>query len=60
MRNSLVLDEIFEDPMCAIVFVVEYIVTIPIQVTLEIDAKNKKVYIQDRVLEFICVLRVLV
>jgi hypothetical protein len=57
MRNSLVLDEIFEDPMCAIVFVVEYIVTIPIQFNLEIDAKNKKVYNKDNVLEFICVLK---
>jgi hypothetical protein len=42
MLNSIVLDEVFEDASCAIVFSVEYIITIPIQVDLSIDSRNKK------------------
>jgi hypothetical protein len=40
MRNSVVLDDVFEDPMCAIVFQVEYVLNIPIQVSVDGLAGN--------------------
>lgn len=43
MRNSIVLNEVFEDPLCAIVFIVEYIINVPTQVNLPSkDTKNNK------------------
>jgi hypothetical protein len=42
MRNSVVLNEIFEDEMCAIVFQVEYVINVPIQITVDnLNSKNK-------------------
>lgn len=45
MRNSLVLDEIFEDSQCAIVFQVEYVINIPIQVDFNTNQKNKVIFV---------------
>lgn len=41
MRNSLVLDQVFEDSLCAIVFEVEYVINVPIQVQIDKDPRNK-------------------
>lgn len=41
MRNSIVLDEVLEDPSCAIVFQVEYVINIPIQVNINSNPKQK-------------------
>jgi nephrocystin-4 len=41
MRNSVALDEVFEDSMCAIVFQIEYVVSVPIQLGVD-ELKNKK------------------
>ena len=41
MRNSLVLDNVMDDPMCVIVFQVEYVVNIPIQLSLMSTGKTK-------------------
>lgn len=42
MRNSVILNEIFEDPLCTIVFEIEYVLNIPIQVNI-MNTLNKKV-----------------
>jgi len=41
MRNSIVLNDLFESSYCAIVFQVEYIINIPIQRDLISTVKNK-------------------
>ena len=42
MRNSLVLNDVIEDPMCAIVFMVEYVINIPISMSVQ-TTLNKKI-----------------
>jgi hypothetical protein len=34
MRNSVVLNQVFEDPVCAILFEMEYVVSVPIPVPI--------------------------
>ncbi|CAF0840751.1 unnamed protein product [Brachionus calyciflorus] len=41
MRNSVVLDQVFEDPLCSIVFLIEYVLNIPIQIHIDKDPKTK-------------------
>ena len=41
LRNSVVLEQVFEDSLCAIVFEVEYVINVPIQVQIDQDPKNK-------------------
>lgn len=42
MRNSVVLNELFDDPLCTIVFEVEYVINVPIHVNI-MNTMNKKV-----------------
>ncbi len=41
MRNSIVLNDLFESSYCAIVFQVEYVINMPIQRNLISTVKNK-------------------
>ncbi len=41
MRNSIVLNEVLDDPLCAIVFQVEYVINVPIQINMLTTGKNK-------------------
>ena len=41
MRNSVVLNQVFEDPVCAILFEMEYVVSVPIPVHTP-NTPNKK------------------
>jgi hypothetical protein len=47
MRNSIVLNEVIDDPMCAIVFQVEYVINVPIQINLLSTNKNNKKSVAD-------------
>ena len=42
MRNSVVLNQVFEDPVCAILFEMEYVVSVPIPVHHTPSTPNKK------------------
>ena len=41
MRNSIVLNEVSEDPLCTIIFEMEYIINVPIHVNI-LNTINKK------------------
>ena len=41
MRNSIVLNQVFEDPLCAILFEIEYVINVPIHVNI-LNTINKK------------------
>ena len=46
-RNSVVLNQVFDDPICAIIFELEYVVSIPVQVNVINNKNNKKNVITD-------------
>jgi hypothetical protein len=41
MRNSIVLNEIFEDELCAVIFEIEYVINVPIQMNIMNTVKRK-------------------
>ena len=43
MRNSVVLNELFEDPACTIVFAIEYIINVPVNLQVLNPEDKKKV-----------------
>lgn len=43
MRNSIILNEVFEDSMCAILFEIEYIISVPIHVNVLNTIKKKNI-----------------
>ena len=43
----MILNEVFDDPMCAIIFELEYVVSIPLQVNILNVKNNKKNVITD-------------
>lgn len=43
MRNSVVLNQVFEDPVCAILFEMEYVISVPIHVNILNTIKKKNI-----------------
>ena len=46
-RNSVAISQVFDDPMCAIIFELEYVVSIPVQVNIFSSKNSKKNVITD-------------
>jgi hypothetical protein len=42
MRNSVILNDLFEDPACSIIFAIEYVINVPVSLqVLNIEDKKK-------------------